>query len=650
MVTELLLTFLRAYGEAAETTRIQKNTREETRWSEGQKTLWRRSPTWFLLKIALQMVLGRGGEDGKKDFSLYKKAMAYFMSTLLKEACRLDASSEALHAMLCKINQRLIKIEPSGSWMSDVHGTLILARELLVRRWERIGHNDRRDMKPVLIDAPTVLQFTQVGFPSLEHSLRQLSTESVSTGNPPQPPYNRLYLPNHILPKLATIQCTGKHQVYAIAHCEEWVMNYLNDWLESNVAEDQCAGDLWDWMREYHKLASSMYSGDPEAISVMLLTILEVWVALDKSATRVHPLLLEYGHDIPIDSFAAMILPRKRQMERLAIVEAYLKQRENNKFMKESVLYSFGSPDSFSVRFFANSGELQNLKMSIERDAEHKRELRVSRLKELQKQWQTLKKDAKKLRCETVTKTINGQPNKEHKRGCQRCKMNKDAENLRIQVYEWPLPQDESRARSTVFELAVPQTIMAWRDATLFLLHDVLMMELVKRDTKRDISSKLGTPSKRDRRKGIDASRYEGFKDFFQTPVLKGRIFITSDSSPNTSYRKNINSVTQDDVLVQNGLNWRYVDRETGEHVARMTPTNNFPAQCTYTIHAGLEPFFGRTLEAREGREPNFVIAHQSHCPKDISVTELIALCSMNYGNNIIWINLLRELAMPQVC
>lgn len=650
MVTELLFTFLRVYGEATEPTRIQKNTREETRWLENQKTLWRRSPTWFLLKIALQMVLGRETEDNKRDFSLYKKAMAYFMSTLLKEACRMHGSSETLRAMMSKISQRLLKIGSTEAWMSDVHEALTSASDLLAKRWECIDRKDRRTTTPVPITPLTVLPSTQAGFPGLEHCLRQLSTESASTGSPPEPPTNLLNLPGHTLPNLDTIQRTGKHQIYAIAHCEQWVMIYLDAWLESNGAKKECAGELWNWMREYHNMASSMYSGDPEAISVVLLTILELWVALDKSATHVHPLLLEYGHDIPIDSFAAMILPRRRQMERLARVEAYLKKREANKALKESVLYSFGSFDSFSVRFFATSRELQNLKMSIERDAEHKRASKVLELSDLRKQWEDLKNGARMLRCETVTKTTNGQPDKEHKKDCQRCKMNKDAENLRIQVYEWPLPPDESRARSTVFELAVPETIMAWRDATLFFLHDVLMMELVKRNTKRDTPSKLATPSKRDPRKRFDASKYEGFREFIQTPVHKGRIFITSDSSPNTAKRRHIQSLDEHEVLVQNGLNWRYVDRETGEHVARMNPTNSFPAQCTYKIHAGLKPFFDRTLEAPEGCEPNSVIAHQSYCPKDISVTELIALCSMNYGNNIIWINLMRELAMPQVC
>lgn len=77
----------------------------------------------------------------------------------------------------------------------------------------------------------------------------------------------------------------------------------------------------------YYNLAEPMYSTNPEAVSIMLLTTLELWIACDESVLQIHPQLHDYDPCIPMDMFESLLQPHQSQMARLARAEAYMKQR-----------------------------------------------------------------------------------------------------------------------------------------------------------------------------------------------------------------------------------------------------------------------------------------------------------------------------------
>ncbi|CAF3505986.1 unnamed protein product [Fusarium graminearum] len=81
--------------------------------------------------------------------------------------------------------------------------------------------------------------------------------------------------------------------------------------------------------------------------------------------------------------------------------------------------------------------------------------------------------------CDGFTREEYGTSVWYHSYDCLRCGYLNKAHNLQINIHEWPLPQHNLDAQSTVFELSVPAAFSEWRDGTLYLINDVLLSEQV---------------------------------------------------------------------------------------------------------------------------------------------------------------------------
>lgn len=159
------------------------------------------------------------------------------------------------------------------------------------------------------------------------------------------------------------------HRVFALAAFEGWVASHLPAWLADCIAETTTPGTISKTMEVYYDHASSAYSEAPEMFSVMLLTIMELWVACDRSACTNHGMLKDYRPEIPTELLQCLVLPYKSQMRRLHAIEQYLRQRDRAAKQPSAVTSTFGSAVSFAVRFFDSSVEHQALKLRIEEHA-----------------------------------------------------------------------------------------------------------------------------------------------------------------------------------------------------------------------------------------------------------------------------------------
>ncbi|KAI0862115.1 hypothetical protein F4860DRAFT_513183 [Xylaria cubensis] len=115
----------------------------------------------------------------------------------------------------------------------------------------------------------------------------------------------------------------------------------------------------------------------------MILTILQLWVALDKSAISCCNLLADYAPGIPAEALQSLILPEKCQMERLQSIEKYLDSRSSqSKFPSSYTFHLYGHEDCFAVHYFNQFKEQQETLSEIERQTNISRDEKYQELQE----------------------------------------------------------------------------------------------------------------------------------------------------------------------------------------------------------------------------------------------------------------------------
>lgn len=434
------------------------------------------------------------------------------------------------------------------------------------------------------------------------------------------------------------------YELLNLAAFEDWVRFNLDSWLEVHLSGEDTCQQLDNLIKHYYGVASPLYSHNPEAVSVMLLTILELWIACDKSAFNIHPLLGDYDNCIPMDMFESLVLPYRSQMERLARAEDYMNQRRQRlRFPKSSIFQDFGTRSCFSVRFFDQSIEHQNLLAEIEDRARSERTQKQLELGQKHQRYRELYALADQLECtyyEVIPDPRFDLTESHHSPKCQRCAFKSEAESIKIDIHEWPLPTNPLQAKTTVFELNVPRSFASWRDTTIYFLLTVLRLAYFPKEQPR-ARHQLQT--------------YSGLSPFFTPTNNSQRVGLLSQDKPHgVTHRrsKSIIDVTEEDVCLENGLNLCYFDQETDCFVTRFETTDETASSCTYKVpqsSSTLQKFLFRPAYSRNGPSPNTVIASQDICPHDMSLEEYKALCSMPLGVEIQWQNILRQLAMPSV-
>jgi hypothetical protein len=116
---------------------------------------------------------------------------------------------------------------------------------------------------------------------------------------------------------------------------ELWIQESLGGWLRNNMGSHDAWKSLAGLIQDYTITSGPMYAESAEDTSLMLLAVMDLWVALDKFAVHQYPLLKEDDSGFPSSLFDPLPLLRKNQLERLTLIEQYIQARED-----ESAHYS----------------------------------------------------------------------------------------------------------------------------------------------------------------------------------------------------------------------------------------------------------------------------------------------------------------------
>ncbi|KAL5320169.1 hypothetical protein ACEPPN_010970 [Leptodophora sp. 'Broadleaf-Isolate-01'] len=384
-------------------------------------------------------------------------------------------------------------------------------------------------------------------------------------------------------------------------------------------------------IRKYTAIATGIYKDNPEDTSQMLLTTMELWVALDKCATRQHPLLEMYDPGFRPSLFDPLLLPKRAQMDRLSRIEQYVQERRDTSRHPSSLIFQeTNQTNSFAVKYFEQSLYHQALRGEIEAAASLERAAKKAELLQLTQKYHELLQRSNSRSHDQGTKW-NGYEDVPHHypSDCQKCRLKREADALEVTVHEWPLPYLELEAKSAVFELVVPKAIAEWRDTTFALLEDVF------------------SPPKKTKPCNSKIYRLREYCGLIKHARGEtGRLQLASEAKSNlvAHYRtKKVPQAEEGNICVKNGLHYSIYDTKSSQRASNLLVQSDVRRLCTFQLPLASRVSLQFVLDGTT-HSSNDALARQADCPRDLNLHEFYAFITLRSGHRLQWRNIVREL------
>jgi len=365
---------------------------------------------------------------------------------------------------------------------------------------------------------------------------------------------------------------------------------------------------------------------------LMLLTLMDLWMALDQCTIHHYPLLRKYDPEFPPSLFDPLLLPKRPQMERLRTVEQYLLQRRSHAVPGfPSIFQGVNSTTSFAVQYFEQSPHHQVLRQEIELAAQEGRDRKREELIRMSQKYQELMRDSDARTCNSETRWERGGCVSRHSRQCRKCELKSTAKSLQITVHEWPLPLGELAVKSAVFELEVPTPIAKWRDATYGLLVD--SFSPAPPNSQRASTDKV-----------YCMNGFSGLSKYFTSQPA--RLQLASAAKPFVMAHygsKHVPQAKEEDICVNNGLSYSMYDSKLRRWTKFLLDRCDVRRICTLQLPPGAYRQLQFALNGTT-HTSNEVLAMQSECPKPLNLHEFYAFATLRSGNRLQWRNIAREL------
>ena len=486
MVTEFLMGFLMAHGEPVNNIiTVCKNTRDEVLFKDSEMP-WRRSPTWLLIRVSLHLLFKRHlqGSD-----TLYKAFIAFFMAKLLQNAQRLGISTDLQYAMSAKVARRLQKQSNAGKGMPDhvrklLHDVQDDCSTAISRAWEDLQYDEHNPCKTLpSLASRHFAKDSVVDLPLLDVWLAERSLRETTTSSALCEPIAELHAHKQLnFPDLGR-KSSDSYRIANLHSFQDWCQQYLRDCANAHDVDTVC-DRVYGLITQYHRLAKTQYettngtsvsSNNPEGLSNMILTILELWQAMDRRAVDNCSLLAEYDPQMPVALLQNLVLPSQSQMVRLERVELYFQKRHARARARSSsdLFGDAKDDDCFAVRYYEQDDDMQQLFEDITARGDAERDAKIAELEDRWEEYAQLDRDAARMECNFyevygATSRLGLQTvRRDHDpKKCKKCRKEEFRDNMRITVHEWPLPSRVEQAKAVIFELRIPRWYAKWRDGT----------------------------------------------------------------------------------------------------------------------------------------------------------------------------------------
>ncbi|KDQ19885.1 hypothetical protein BOTBODRAFT_183913, partial [Botryobasidium botryosum FD-172 SS1] len=636
-IIDMLSAILAGFSNPADVKRVQKRIGDDVVWNNALLP-WRRSPMWLVIRVTLQTSLLDGESHGD-----YKSFMLFCMTQLLHEACDARIESDLLHFMRSKLSRRFFKLDgrfsaasPSGA-AQFFHTTLSDCHSLLQRRWEEIQETQASSplWNPEAFD---ILRDVQLALPNARKYLIERIDANASRRDTEEfKPHceERLGSINDALYPI-TFQhvLDGDHTKFlTLMDFETHVVGSIDEWVERHLSIDSSCSNLSKIIDIYMSAAQVAYRSNHEQLSIMLLTIFELWVALDRITIWQCPLLKEYSPEISVDLLASLVLPKASLIDRVSKVETYLRKRAREAWASgsySSVFDDGSTPTSFAVRYYDSSDELKALEARITRDAGKASAAKIDELNQMRKKYDDILQRESALSHGDYYNRYKDRW--QHDRNCEKCSLSSSAASMRIEIFESPLPEDEYKRKTVVFELRCPPPFAIWRSSTYHILFDVCSVA-PKNIAEPPIYTLKG---------------YRGLAAYVQEGLLTRISLASHEKSFYVShYQFQRFPADEKDVLLRHGLKFRLFDQVHRRWVANSFTKCDLTPLCTPSLPSQSSAM--QYAVATADHTANEVLAKQSECPIEWNTHEYIAFCSLRSGGRTQWLNILRAFAAREL-
>jgi hypothetical protein len=378
----------------------------------------------------------------------------------------------------------------------------------------------------------------------------------------------------------------------------------------------------------YIKATGTLLNGYAELKSGFLLDLMELWVEMDRSATAEFPLLKQYHPGFDPEMLDILELLPLEHMDRVQCIQVYLRRRCLGWAGTGSrTIFDPPAEDSFSVLYYDDYGDeegLKKLRRKIETDAEKSREAKEEEWRELSEKHEALMQRVAESTCPYVTTiTPEGRVERVHQRGCLKHRFKWEANQIKIKVFENPLPEAEPDIKAVIFELACPKTFANYRDATWLLL------------------STLAYPKSKHLEHVPSLRSYSGLQRYAKPLKIMVSLGSSTKSHLDCHYSESGFPVALHQICRPCGLTLSYFDRNSESWTTRSTKPS-FSMHCMLQLPKD-SPY--RSLALNENwPSSNDAISSQSKCPADVNVHEFMAWQGLFGGTHRRWLSLLREL------
>ncbi|CUA68377.1 NADH-ubiquinone oxidoreductase chain 5 [Rhizoctonia solani] len=640
---QYFLGFLRGVGTIVDSSRIVKRLADEVLWMNAGKP-WRRSPLWLITRVALQTSL-----DSTKA---YKHFMVYHHASVLSHCRKHDGfSSDLLYAMRVKLARRLYKIHETAprSLVDTVKEEAERTQDLLQERWDKVQSIRAQCATQDFSNCDFESAINQT-LPNSRSYLEQVFEGRSCHNNPAG------FTPVHS-PRLDNIVEFTQYSNGALSRAfsndphlalydfEASVFDNISFWTSRRRGSLGACTTIASCFQQYLAAAQSSYKVDIADQSIMMLTLMRLWMAIDELATSHCPLLLEFSPEIPNNILDRLLLRTEQHLEQACIIQQHIVGRRNKSYPFNPSIFSDDiTSSSFAVKYFKSSPRHQQLKLDIEKNAQEHKDQKLQELQELNERHQGLGKEIQDMvhqyydtadQANETNQTGDSdeihQP-KQHSKFCERCAKEQERRGIKIQLCEWPLPPDQHDAEAVVFELHRPESFTVWRDITYEILVDL-----------------GGSKSSRERsNQSATLENYSALALWRSTPAaLTPRVVMASSTgSFNELRHKTAVEIPAlvDQVCTDNPLHFKLYDKNKGAWASEPFLDVTFAKYGTTKLpensaYSHLEHAIQWTTHTS-----NEILASQYDCPKELSLHEHIAYGTLRSGAYLQWMNIVRGL------